>query len=338
VQTLKTLWPSVRPSEGYSPYLHGFNKALVPPLLQYCTGKFSAIYEAKNLAFGIGHVKPALTTSLELVTGTKWSVCTRPQTTRYCSCVPEVGRVLELCDVCLLDDDDDDDDTTWFKCTVLGTFIAPLLFLLIKGTSYISLKQLTTITNGVSAHDTLVINRLKRFKPTILEYLGEDHFPDGNFHFISDLLSGARFTTSTAAPVKLDLVNAPACWSSIFKTQLTNTKRYKLARIVAGATNKQMLLDSVKKTMKTTQQASKLAERTDDFERDVRYSSSKENYDNTLCFYWGAEGAFVLCPYAAEGVDHLQVCLKGRTPLPANKKHTVRNIWAFTKPLILQYD
>jgi len=244
----------------------------------------------------------------------------------------EEGRDLELCDVCLQEDEDDDDDSVWFKCTELGSFIATRDFRLVRGTVYISLKNLTS-GDDVTVFQKLVMNYLKKFKPTLLKYLNDPHFPDGNFKFISELLSGMRFVSTVSRPLNLNIANAPLCWNHVFTRPMLNGVRWRIARVVAGATVKQPLVKFAKATM-SRYQGPKAKERIVEFERDIAHASKTNKYDNTFCYYWGPAGDVLVCPYAREGVDHMQECLKGRTPLPQGLKHTMRNIWAHTKPLI----
>lgn len=334
VQTLKTLWTSIKPSVGFSPYVsNGLRPEVLGPLLQYSAGKFSAIYNAVNVAIGAGPRQPSIQATLESLTGEKWSLSSPPMSTRHCQCVVEEGRDLELCDVCLEeDDDDDDDDTVWFKCTQLGPFIGSREFLLVKGTAYISLKHLTS-GEEMTVLQRFVMNHLKKFKPDLLEYLNATHFPDGNFKFVSELMSGLRFVSTISNPLNLNPTNAPACWFSVYKRPMPNGIRWRLARVIAGATLKQPLVKYAKDTM-SRHQGPKAEERITDFERDIAHASKTKKYDNTFCYYWGPAGDFLVCPYAKEGVDHMLECLKGRTPFPPGMKHTMRNIWAHTKPLI----
>lgn len=333
VQTLKTLWTSIKPSVGCSPYVTSeLRPEVLPPLFQYSAGKFSTIYNAVKVAFGAGPKQPSIQSTLEYLTGEKWTLSSPPMSTRHCQCVVEEGRELELCDVCLEEDDDHDDDTVWFKCSQLGAFIGSREFLLIKGTAYISLKHLNS-GDEMTVLQRFVMNHLKKFKPGLLEYLNATHFPDGNFKFISELMSGLRFVSTVSSPLNLDLVNAPACWFSIYKRPMTNGIRWRQARVIAGATIKQPLVKYAKDTM-LLHQGPKAKERITEFERDITHASKTKKYDNTFCYYWGPAGDVHVCPYAKEGVDHMRECLKGRTPFPPGKKHTMRNIWAYTKPLI----
>lgn len=248
--------------------------------------------------------------------------------TRYCQCVQE--EPLEVCDVCR-EDDDDDDDSVWFKCTQLGTFIASRDFLLVKGTAYISLNHLLS-GSDMTVFNKLVFNYMKKLKPSLLQYLNDKHFPDGNFKFISDLVQGMRFTNIVPKPLNLDMSNAPACWKHVFTIPMRNATRWRIARVVAGATVKQPLVKDAKQLM-SRYQGSKATERIADFQRDIAHASSTEKYDNQFCYYWGPAGIDI-CPYAKDGVDHMRECLKHRTPFPQGQKQTIRNVWAFTKPII----